>query len=445
MERPPAVAGRDPSQAKPRQGREDEYGDDEHRRAGHDQVRLPRTDRVAQRLDADPGVPPVGNGIERPVEGRVETHVEDFDDDQQTESRSDDPGQDASSRDGQGEGQGDEDDALEREPHERTGRETTRMVRSDQGDPDEQNGADREHRGDTRSHASASRARLGGGVSVCNLRRMALRGMPVVPKPPHVAAERLAEQGKRADEGSLGQSQRQDLCGRHGQNDPLSRGDDLAPVARRQRLTHPRQQPPGCEERVACRADREDPRAARAGDVHTEDEDQESVDLSVEARAQLRRRLAASRHPSVNRIQRQRDGRECHQHRDLRGPVERVGDQRRDADGERRASKGHPIRRAEPVGAVAEDAARQCRIHDYAAGDSDDPAGSAEADGSRECGAHQHLGDDPGHREGLNRSHRASVFVHTWGRYGRHGAPVHTAASGKVRPKIVNRVRAATP
>ena len=39
-ERPPAVTGRDPGQAKHRQGREDEHGDDEHRRAGHDQVRL---------------------------------------------------------------------------------------------------------------------------------------------------------------------------------------------------------------------------------------------------------------------------------------------------------------------------------------------------------------------------------------------------------------------
>ena len=72
-------------------------------------------------------------------------------------------------------------------------------------------------------------------------------------------------------------------CRRHRQNDSLNRGDDLAPVAGRQRLTHPRQQPPGYEERVACRADREDPRAGRGSDVHAEDEDQECVDLTVEA------------------------------------------------------------------------------------------------------------------------------------------------------------------
>ena len=149
LQRPPAVAGRDPGQAKHRQGREDEYGDDEHRRADDGQVRARPSDRVAQRLDADPGVAPVANGVERPVEGREEADVEDLHENQQTERRSDDPGQDASSGGGQGEGQGDEDDALERQPHERAGRETTRLVRSDEGDPHEQNGEDREHRGDT--------------------------------------------------------------------------------------------------------------------------------------------------------------------------------------------------------------------------------------------------------------------------------------------------------
>ena len=116
-----------------------------------------------------------------------------------------------------------------------------------------------------------------------------------------------------------GQSRRQDVRGRDRQHDPLRRGDDLAPVARRQRLAHPRQQPPGREERVARRADREHPRAGRAGDVHAEDEDQERVDLAVEVRAQRRRRPRAPRDPAVDRVQRERDGRERHQHRDRRG------------------------------------------------------------------------------------------------------------------------------
>jgi hypothetical protein len=240
-QRPPAVAGHDPCQAKHRQGREEEYGDDEHRRPGDGQVRVRPSDRVAQRLDADPGVAPVGNGVEWPVEGGEETYVEELHDDQKTESRSDDPGQDAPSGRWQAKGQGDDHDALEREPRERAGRDATRMIRSDEGAPHEEDGEDREHRGETRSHASASPTRLGREVSVCNRRHTTVRAWPMAPKPPHVAAERLAQQGKRADEGSLGQSRRQDLGGRNRQNDPLSRGDDLAPVARLQRLAHPRQ------------------------------------------------------------------------------------------------------------------------------------------------------------------------------------------------------------
>ncbi len=254
-----------------------------------------------------------------------------------------------------------------------------------------------------------TRARLGADARACG-------GEPVAPQPPDVAAERLGKQGKRGDEGGLGQTQRQDVCGRDRQNDPLSRSDDLAPVARRQRLTHPRQQPPGREERVACRADREHPRAGRAGDIHAEGEDQERVDLPVETRTQRRRRPAPPRDPAVDGVQRERDDRERHQDRDRRGLVERVRDQRRDARGERRPSKGHPVGRAQPVGVVAGEPARQSRVRDHAAGDSDDPAGAAEADGAREGAEQQHLGDQPGRRAGLNRSHRASVFVGTWAR-----------------------------
>ena len=210
------------------------------------------------------------------------------------------------------------------------------------------NGEDRERDGDARAHASAS-ARLRGRGLGPDRRRSTVRGVPVAPQPPHVAAERLGEQGERGDERGLGQSPRQDVCGRDRQHDPLRRSDDLAPVARRQLLAHPGQQPPGCEERVARRADREHPRAGRAGDVHAEDEDQERVDLTVEVRAQRRRRPRASHDPAVDPVQHERDDRERHEQRDRRGPVERVRDQRRDADGERGPGKGHPVGRAQPV------------------------------------------------------------------------------------------------
>ena len=204
--RPAAVDGRDTGQAKHRQGREDEDGDAEQRRTDDGQVRVRPTDRVAQRLDADPGVAPVTNGVERPVEGRKETEVEDLHEDQQTESRPDDPGQGTSRGGGQGEGQRDDDEALERDPQERAGREPARLVRSYESDPHEQNGENREHCRDTCSHVSAPEAAVSG--------RSTVRGVPVAPQPPHVAAERLGKQTERGDECGLGQSRREDVSSR---------------------------------------------------------------------------------------------------------------------------------------------------------------------------------------------------------------------------------------
>ena len=119
------------------------------------------------------------------------------------------------------------------------------------------------------------------------------------------------------------------------------------------------QRPPGREERVARRADREHPGAGRAGDVHAEDEDQERVDLAVELRAERRRRPRAPRDPSVDRVEHERERRERHEQRDRRGLAERVRDQRRDADGERRPREGHPVGRPQPVGAVVGEAVRE--------------------------------------------------------------------------------------
>ena len=126
-------------------------------------------------------------------------------------------------------------------------------------------------------------------------------------QPPHVAAERLGEQGERGGEDGLGQSSLEGIRDRDGQHNPLRRGDGLAPVARRQRLAHPRQKPPGRQERVARRTDREHPRAGRAGDVNAEDEDQERVDLGVKLGAERGRRPRAPRDPSVDRVKRQRE------------------------------------------------------------------------------------------------------------------------------------------
>ena len=61
------------------------------------------------------------DGVERPVEGGEEAEVEELHDGQEAERRSDHPGQEASTGAGQDEGQRDDDDAFERQPHERSG------------------------------------------------------------------------------------------------------------------------------------------------------------------------------------------------------------------------------------------------------------------------------------------------------------------------------------
>ena len=103
-----------------------------------DQVRLRPPEQLAQGRDADPDRARVADGIERPVEGREESVVEDLQDDHQRERQSGDHGQDPSGDVGQDEGQRDQDEPLERDPQERARREILRLVGSDEDDPHEQ-------------------------------------------------------------------------------------------------------------------------------------------------------------------------------------------------------------------------------------------------------------------------------------------------------------------
>ena len=67
--------------------------------------------------------------------------------------------------------------------------------------------------------------------------------------------------------------------------------------------THPRQEPLAGEEHVARRPDGEHPRTVDRGDVDAEGEDQERVDLAVEARTQRGRGPGAPRHPAVGQVE----------------------------------------------------------------------------------------------------------------------------------------------
>ena len=277
------------------------------------------------------------------------------------------------------------------------------MVRRDEGGPNDQQCEDGERHGD----AAGQRPTL--GLTGVPLGHVVVCGLPVAPQPPRALADRRHEQGERGDQEGLRERPGQDPGGRDRQHDPLRPRDEPAPAARRQRRAHPRQQPLAGPEQVARGPDREHPRAVRGGDVDAEGEDQERVDLAVEARPQRGRRPGAPRHRSVDGVQRERDGSERHEQRDRRAVRERVRGQRSDADGERGPGERHTGRRPQPVTVATPQAACQHHRHGHGASDADDPARHAETGGPRQDGQQQHLGDQPGRRTHVTGSQPSLV------------------------------------
>ena len=125
-------------------------------------------------------------------------------------------------------------------------------------------------------------------------------------------------------EGRDGDDAGQHAGSHRGQHDALDRGHDLAPVARRHRPAQPGQRPAGDPAEIAHRPDGEHPDAERAGDVHAEQEDQDRVDLHVEARPDRRHRPGVPGDPAVHRVQHQRHDGESGQRADRHGPDEGV-------------------------------------------------------------------------------------------------------------------------
>ena len=244
------------------------------------------------------------------------------------------------------------------------------------------------------------------------VQRRALGG-PAAPQPPHALAHGRREGDERSEQDRLHGRPGQDVGRRDREHDPLGGRDDLAPPAGWERRAHPRQQPFAEEEQVARRADREHPRAVDGRDVHAEREDQERVDLAVEAGAQRCHGPGAAREPAVDEVQRERDGGQRHEQRDRRVVCEGVRDQRGDADGEGGPGERHP-RRALPRTRGARDAARECRRHGGRAGEAGDPAGVAEPDGPGQGGEQHDLRDQPDRRAQL---HRAAQDLGTWNRH----------------------------
>ena len=233
-----------------------------------------------------------------------------------------------------------------------SGCEKPRLDRRDQGDP---------HHGDGEQGQQDGSAGLRLAIRSA-LRR--LRRPAVPPQPPDVTPERLGEQGERDGEARRGSPQaagppRPRPSARFPVPPRPSCASRAAAAARASRRTPNR--PRGT--RSARRRSRA-PRPGRGRDLDAEREDQEGIDLAVHLRSQCRLRLGAPGDPSVDEIERECDGRERHERRDRHVPHERLGGQRRDADGERRPGERHPVCRAEPRCGVAPERAGERPVED---------------------------------------------------------------------------------
>ncbi len=157
------------------------------------------------------------------------------------------------------------------------------------------------------------------------------------------------------------------------------------------------------------RPDGEDPQAQRAGDVHTEEEDQDRVDLHVEACPDGRRRAGAPGDAAVHRVERQSyDGeRRQHAHRD--GVHEGIGDQGRHASDENGPQQRHQIGRPQYFRVAADQCVRQQPDRQRRAAEADQPAGHAHADRAGEHREDRSLGDQPGQYSLVNLQRGTSV------------------------------------
>ena len=96
---------------------------------------------------------------------------------------------------------------------------------------------------------------------------------------------------------------RQHVRDGHGERDPHDGGHHLAPVPELQGRAHPRQAPAGDREGVARQAGGQHPPPDRGSGGDAEHEDEERVDLAVEAAPERGDRSGAPGHPSVDGIQ----------------------------------------------------------------------------------------------------------------------------------------------
>ena len=173
--------------------------------------------------------------------------------------------------------------------------------------------------------------------------------------------------------------------------DALERGDRLAGHARREgALSHGSDAGRG-DEGVPHGADQQHPRAQRHRDVHAEHQDQERVDLHVEAGAQRGRGAGAAGDLAVDAVEDQGHRGQTDEQRDRRRALEGVGDQRGDTADQCRPAEGHPVGRAEGARPGAVQGPGEHRPGGEGEGEPGQPARRPHADRRAEQGQQQDL------------------------------------------------------
>ena len=282
------------------------------------------------------------------------------------------------------------------------------LVRGDEREPDEQAGAAPVASPRPRP-VRGPRSRT--GVPADRLGPPAVRHSHHTSRPNDSASRASATARAPASTGRGSTSARRD-----GQHDALDRGDDLAPVPRRHRSAQPGQQPAGRDEHVARQRRSRAPTAPSRRATYTLSTRIRNASTSMSKRAPsadavpVRRatqpstasRTSATAASATRRRHRRRPRRASRRsaRRRRRRAWPGPGSPGRPARAPRRRSRPRPQREARHVTTPHVDADEPARTRSR-------PTGPASAPSSAE------LADQPDHRTGLNRAHRASVSTGT--------------------------------
>ena len=220
----------------------------------------------------------------------------------------------------------------------------------------------------------------------------------VAPQPPDLPTERFTEQGERGEKNDAHDEPGEKIRRGNRQRNALDGRDDLGPKPRRGRGPQPREKQARCDERVPGETDRQHPGADGRGDIQAQHQDEERVDLHVEARTKRRHGARAPGHPTIDSVEHQRHRGQRHEHGDRSRPIDRVGDQRGDTADQAGSGERDPIGGTESPGTPPDDRSAQQRVRDHGVENAGAPAGGTEAQGRREHGEQPELGNQPDDR-----------------------------------------------